>query len=227
MEMTHTKLTRAAGVSAVAAGLLFVFVQFIHPSETVANVTTTTWTLTHVLSLAMAVLAVWGITGMYLRQVRETGLLGLIGFVLFSLGFFVVMTLLFVEAAVLPALVDAAPQYVRDVLAVVTGDDVIGDVGGLAIANVASAVGFLLGGLLFGVALFRARVLFRWASLLLAIGALATALVAVLPHSLDRLAAFPIGVALVGLGVSLWQSPSSTGEPLRGVNDARLGPASA
>jgi hypothetical protein len=227
MVITHTKLTRAAGVCAVAAGLLFVFVQFIHPTETVANVTTTTWTLTHVLSLTMAVLAVWGITGMYLRQVRETGLLGLIGFVLFSLGFFVVMVLLFVEAAVLPTLADAAPQYVKDVLAIVTGDDVIGDVGGLAIANVASAVGFLLGGLLFGIALFRARVLFRWASLLLAIGAVGTLLVAVLPHSLDRLAAFPIGVALAGLGVSLWRSPSSTGEPPRVLNDARSDAARA
>jgi hypothetical protein len=213
MGITHFKLTRAAAVCAAVAGLLFVFVQFIHPDETVANVTTTTWTFTHVLTLAMAVLAVIGITAMYLRQVRETGLLGLIGYALFTLGFLIVMAFTFVEVAVLPTLADEVPQYVNDVLATVIGEDVIGDVGGLAIANVAAAVGFLLGGLLFGVALFRARVLYRWAPLLLAIGAVGTLLVAVLPHSLDRLAAFPIGVALVGLGVSLWQSPTATGEP--------------
>ena len=82
--------------------------------------------------------------------------------------------------------------------------------------------------LVFGIASFRARVLYRWASLLLAAGALATVLVAVLPHSLDRLAAFPIAAALVGLGVSLWRSPVPTDDAPRViVDEVRLEPARA
>jgi hypothetical protein len=63
----------------------------------------------------------------------------------------------------------------------------------------------MAGGLLFGVALFRARVLARWAAALLALGTLATAALAVLPQSFNRPLAVPTGVALIGLGISLWR----------------------
>jgi hypothetical protein len=46
MTITTTRLSRSAGLSAVAAGLLFILVQFIHPHEDVAAVTTTAWTVT-------------------------------------------------------------------------------------------------------------------------------------------------------------------------------------
>ena len=63
---------------------------------------------------------------------------------------------------------------------------------------------YLLGGLVFGIALFRANVLARWAAVLLAVSTVATASLAVLPASFDRPMAVPEGVALIGLGVSLW-----------------------
>ena len=77
----------------------------------------------------------------------------------------------------------------------------------LAAAKVATgitAVGYLLGGLLFGIALFRARVVARWAAVLLAVGSVITILVPVLPHAFERLLALPMGVALAALGYSLW-----------------------
>jgi len=228
MTITTTKLTRAAGLCAVAAGLLFMFVQFIHPDESVANVTTTAWNVTHLLTITMAILAVIGVSGMYLRQVKETGLLGLIGFLLFASGFLVIMAFTFVEVAVLPQIADATPQYVNDVLQTVVGGDVVGEVGGIAIAWAMASVTYLLGGLVFGIALYRARVLARWAALLLAIGALAAVLVPFLPHSLDRAAAFPVGIALVGLGYSLWQDQRSVvGEAVPSVAASSLDPMSA
>ena len=63
----------------------------------------------------------------------------------------------------------------------------------------------MLGGLIFGIALFRARVLARWAAVLLAVSTVATAALAVLPSSFDRPMAVPEGVALIGLGISLWR----------------------
>jgi hypothetical protein len=84
-------------------------------------------------------------------------------------------------------LAGTAPRYVEGVMALTAGADVSGEIGGLAVANVGSAVTYLLGGALFGVALWRAQVLRRRASALLAIGALSTILIQVLSKSLDRI----------------------------------------
>jgi hypothetical protein len=223
MSITTTKLTRASGVAAVAAGLLFIFVQLIHPHGAVATVTTTAWTVTALITMAMAVLALVGLTGMYLRQVPESGLLGLVGFVLFGSCFVLTTAGTFVEVFVLPPLADQAPEYVDGFLATFTGGAVDGDVGSLQVAAVVSAVTYLLGGLLFGVAMFRARILARWAAMLLAVGSVATLMVPVLPHSLDRLIAFPVGLALAGLGYSLLRGQrSASRESVPSVLGARL-----
>ena len=210
MSITTTRLTRGAGLSAVAAGLLFITIQLVHPHEDVAAVTTTAWIVVALLTMAMSVLLLVGLTGMYLRQVTETGLPGLVGFLLFGSTFVLTIAVTFVEVFVLPQLADQAPQYVDDFLATFTGGAVVGDVGSLQLASLVAAVGYLLGGLLFGLVLYRARILARWAALLLAVGSVATLLVPVLPHALDRLIAFPVGLALVGLGYSLWREQART-----------------
>jgi hypothetical protein len=68
----------------------------------------------------------------------------------------------------------------------------------------------MLGGLIFGIALFRTGVLARWAAALLAVSTVGTAALAVLPESFDRPFAVPEGIALIALGVSLWRSQSQT-----------------
>ncbi len=65
---------------------------------------------------------------------------------------------------------------------------------------------YLAGGLLFGIALFRARVLARWATVLLAVGGLVSAALSLMPDAFYRLLAYPNGIAMIGLGVSLWLS---------------------
>ena len=154
----------------------------------------------------MAVLALAGITGMYLRQVRQMRVLGLIGYLVFAAGL---------------------PDHVRH-----RGDGrrrpVRPDRHGPGLRqrrrrrrrrrHTRSATSatcrpcfdltgacYLLGGLIFGIALFRARVLARWAAALLAVGTVATAALAVLPESFNRPMAVPEGIALIGLGISLWR----------------------
>jgi hypothetical protein len=73
-----------------------------------------------------------------------------------------------------------------------------------------SGLTYMVGGLLFGIALFRARVLARWAAALLAVGTSATVALAVLPQSFNRPFAVPCGVALIGLGISLWRDQRET-----------------
>ena len=54
MTITSSKLFRAAGLSAALAGLLYVFIQFIHPHEDLATVTTTAWVVVAGLTALMA-----------------------------------------------------------------------------------------------------------------------------------------------------------------------------
>ena len=55
------------------------------------------------------------------------------------------------------------------------------------------------------IALFRANVLARWASALLAVGTLSAIGAGIVPQY-ERLFAIPTGLALVGLGYSLWRA---------------------
>ncbi len=226
MQITTTSLSRAAGAAAVTAGLLFVAVQVKHPAITVDFVQGTQWTVRQGMKVAMAVLALAGIAGMYLGQVRRAGVLGLVGWLLLSLGYLMMLNVEMIGLVVVPTIAQSSPEYVGGVIAVATNSSSGVDLGLFSTLNLAVAVGYLLGGLLFGVALFRAGVLARWASALLAVAAVATMLIPVLPMVNQRLFAVPNGIAMIGLGVSLWRgrrcaaTDSATPSP-----DARLDPA--
>lgn len=210
MTPTTKRLSRAAGISAAIAGMLFIGVQINHPGMDLSSVTTTDWAVRSTAKALMAALALAGITGMYLRQVRETGILGFLGYALFAAGYLLMLSIEVVAAAVLPALAHTAPGYVSDILAVAFGGTATHGIGAMQTVFVLSSVGYLAGGCLFGIALFRARVLARWAAALLAAGTVATVALAVLPESFNRPLAVPTGVALIGLGISLWRDQPAT-----------------
>jgi len=205
MTITSTQLTRASGLSAVAAGLLFIGVQIKHPHLDATFVTTTEYTVRESLKVVMGVLSLIGITGMYLRQVRQVGILGLLGYFVFGAGYIILISVQVIGLCVLPFLARSAPGYVNDVLAVAVGGKAIGDIGPIQTLDLVGGLTFLSGGFLFGIALFRAGVLARWAAALLAGGAVATIARTVLPQVNPRLFAVPIGLALIGLGYSLWR----------------------
>ena len=171
------------------------------------SITTTEVAVRNSLKILMAVLALVGFTGMYLSQVRRSGLLGLVGYLVLAAGYAVIACTSFVAAFVLPSVVASNPAYVQDVLAVLTGGRAAGDIGGLAGAVRVQDLGYLAGGLVFGIALFRARVLARWATALLAVGGVVSVALALMPDAFYRLLAFPNGIAMVALGVSLWLAP--------------------
>ncbi|UQU62064.1 hypothetical protein COUCH_23815 [Couchioplanes caeruleus] len=212
MTITARTLLRAAGICAAIAGLLFVGVQIGHPPMGLATVTTTDWIVRSTAKAVMAALALAGITGMYLRQVRQAGILGLAGYAVFAAGYLLMLGIEIIAATVLPSLADTAPGYVADVLAVAFGGTAVHGIGALQTVIVLGSVGYLAGGCVFGVALFRAGVLARWAAALLAVGTVATVALAVLPESFNRPLAVPTGVALIGLGVSLWNDQRATVE---------------
>jgi hypothetical protein len=205
MDITPTTLTRSAGLAAVAAGTIFIAVQLNHPPLTVAGVHPAEWAIRSSLKMLMAALALVGITGMYLHQVRRMGVLGLIGFVLFAANYLFIVSTSFVAAIVLPAIADTSPTYVTNVLVAASGHHPPGYTGSLYAALLFGGFLYLAGGLLFGIALYRARVLPRWAAALLAVGGLASAGLTLLPDPWFRLLAVPNGIAMIALGYSLWR----------------------
>jgi hypothetical protein len=205
MTISTTKLTRAAGIAAAVAGLLFIGVQIKHPHVDLAFATTTEWKVRETTKVLFAALSLAGITGMYLHQLKKIGVLGLLGYVVFSIGCLAMMSVEIVGAVVLPSIASSAPGYVSDVLAVANGGHATGDIGLMNVLIAVMAIGFLGGGLLFGIALFRADVLARWAAALLAVAAVAAAARVLLPQVNERVFAIPTGVALIGLGYSLWR----------------------
>lgn len=213
MTITSTTLTRAAGVAAVAAGLIFIGVQFNHPHLDVTSITTTEVVIRNCLKALMAVLALVGITGMYLSQIRRNGKLGLIGFMLLAGGYLLIMSTTLVAASILPLVAGTDPTFVTDAIAISTGGTASGDVGLLAYLSKAQDLGYLLGGLLFGIALFRAHVLARWACALLAVGGVVTIALSVMPDAFYRLLALPNGIAMIGLGYSLLSTARTTHDP--------------
>ena len=223
MTITTTTLTRAAGLSAVAAGLLFCAVQIGHPNVDLALVTKTEWKVRQTVKVFMAALSLAGITGIYLRQVKQTRVLGLIGYLTFAVGYLIMLSNEVIGLVVIPSIAGSSPGYVSDVLLAATLGHPAGDIGLMQPLSAAGGFTFIGGGLLFGIALFRANILARWAAVVLAAGSVATIAIPLLPQVNQRLFAIPTGIALIGLGYSLWRDqrtpaarpvPSSAGSPL-------------
>ena len=205
MSITGSTLTRAAAIAAALSGLIYVVIQFIHPSDEVASLTTSTWATVHILSFGMAVLGMVGLTGIYLRQLRQFGLLGLLGYVMFGLFFILQSAFNFAEVLIAPLLAADAPQLAENFAGLFGRQPAVTDLGPLAALPLVAGGLYVVGALLFGIAIFRARVLSRGASVLMIAAAAVTPIAgALLPHPLERLAAIPMGMALIWLGYSLW-----------------------
>jgi hypothetical protein len=203
MKITNANLIRLAGLSAVVAGLCYVLVGIFHPPNALSSVTSTRWAAVHVLACAMSFFGVLGLAGLYARQAVKSGWLGLVGFVMLSLWFVLIMGFSFVEAFVLPHLATVTPSFVEGWMGMFNGDPSKIDLGVLPTMWTLSAPLYILGGLLFGIATFRARILPRGAAVLLALGTALAPVAGLLPLDSQPKIAIPAGLALAWLGYAL------------------------
>lgn len=204
MKVTTSRLIRWTGLAAMAAGGLYIAIQPIHPPETLGSVTTEAWAMVAYMTLAMALFCLIGVLGIYARQANAAGWLGLAGFLLFSLFWTATTAVTFAEAFLLPLLASDAPKFVEGFMGIFGGAASEVPLGALsALAPIAAGL-YIAGGLLLGIATFRASILPRGAAGLLIIGAVAPLASALLPHPFDRILAVPMGAALAWLGYALW-----------------------
>jgi len=203
MKITASNLIRWTGLSAIVAGIIYAGIQPIHPPDTLASVTTSAWAIITPLKTAMCFLFLLSWTGIYARQVRETGWLGLAGFLLLGLSWVLQTAFVFAETFILPLLANSAPKFVDGTLGIAAGRGSEVNLGALPALYALVGIGYVLGGLLFGIAMLRAGILPRWASGLLTVASLLTPAAALFPHQIQRYAAIPVGIAVIWLGYAL------------------------
>ncbi len=204
MPITTSNLIRWAGLSAIVAGICYVLVGVFHPLNIPASVTTAGWMVVHVLAIAMSFFGLLGMAGLYARQAEKSGWLGLAGYLLFSLWLALILGFTFVEVFIVPALATSAPAFVAGWLGMFTGTASEIDLGALPILWTLTGPIYILGGLLFGIATFRAGILPRWAGVLLAVGTVIGPVAILFPAELQPKVAVPVGLALAWLGYALW-----------------------
>ena len=200
MKVTNTKLIRWAGLSAMVAGIIFTVIRPAHPT-----IDSSTFIMIASFKTSISIFALLGITGLYARQVEETGWKGLVGYLLLTIYYAVQMCILFIEPTVLPLLTTTAPTFVESVLQLSSGTGVPTNLGNLTNVYSLASIFYVLGSMLFGIAIFRARILPRGAAVLLAVsGPLAGTMFTLLPYQLVQLTSIPIGFAMVWLGYALF-----------------------
>src|SRR3712207_1775246 len=162
MKITASSLIRRSGLAALVAGLIFAGIQGIHPPEVLSSVTTGAGAIIQSLKLAMCLLFLVGIAGIFARQVERAGWLGLAGFLLLNLCWWLQTGYIFTDVFILPVLANASPQFVESFLGIVNpGSPVEMNIGALPAAYGLLGILYMLGGLLFGIATLRARILPR------------------------------------------------------------------
>ena len=202
---TTNRLIAIAGPCAAIGGAIFAGVQINHPPADVAHLVTTEMTIRQTAKILFCALTLVGFAGMFLRHRSRFGRLGRAGYALVSVGFLAMLVQEILIGYYLPTLAHAKPVYVQHVLNGAMGHGAASGIGAFQLLFLICGIGYSLGGLLFGIALFRAGVLSRSASALFAYGTVSALALSMLPESFDRPFAVPVGIALIGLGVSLWR----------------------
>ena len=220
MNTTRNRLTTAAGACAAAAGAIFVGVQINHPTADLAHIVTTDVFVREVAKIAMSILAMAGLTGIFVRHYRRFGVLGRAGYALLMTGYLAMFAVETIVAVILPKLADANPVYVQHFLDAAMGASATSDLGHMKELFMLMGLGYALGGLLFGIAMFRVRAVSRWAAALFAYGTVSALALAVLPESFSRPFAVPTGIALIGLGFSMWRQSQASTDVVRAARAA-------
>jgi hypothetical protein len=199
-----TALVRWSGMALVAGGGAMVVASLLHPSletDTTIPQTEAKLVAAHVLYTLAYLLVLLGLPGLYGHEFVRMGWLGLAGFVVAFSG----TALLAVSGNfgfIAPVLASESPGTI----------DAISRYGPVVVFNAVAAIGFMVGWVIFGIAMARAAILPRASGLLVAVGAPAH----LIGFGLAQLVSPPLwpiaiagsvalGAGLAGPGYHLWR----------------------
>ena len=210
LELNEKTLSKVTSVFAILAGFLYIFIQTIHPSDSIASVGTPLYTTVAVLTTVMSLSFLIAITNIFLQQYKKAGLYNVIGYVLFA-TFWIISTIFsFMEATVLPLLVDAAPDFVIGMTGLFGDSTSTFDLGVFPNLALLSGVLYAFGGLLMGIGTIKSKLVTKYPAYLFTFAAFFTLLSAVIPHPFDRLLAIPLGTAFIWIGYELFRKKNIT-----------------
>lgn len=214
-KITSSNFIRWTGLSAIVAGIIFAGIQPFHPADVVESVNTTQFAIILALKTVMCYLMLLGIAGIYARQMSKAGWIGLVGFLMLGICWATQLAFVFAEAFIFPLFTTLAPKFVDGLLGVSSGRASEVDLGAVpALYGLLVGGLYMLGGLVFGIATFRANILPRWTAGLLTATAALTPLAVLFPHNIQRFAAVPMGLSMAALGYALWtERRAQTSEP--------------
>ncbi|GHP00137.1 hypothetical protein KSF_101840 [Reticulibacter mediterranei] len=200
--MSSTTLYRLSGISLLIGGLFAALaaVPVLFTGEDPSSPIAATAALLRIIG---DMLIVVGLPGVYSRRAQQAGLLGLIGF-LFTLVYILIQGVVgdTVEAFILPFLASAAPSLLKG-----------SPPQGLVIFFLIGGLLGLVGSVLLGVTMLRAKTVARWAGLPLIVGVVLSLAAPFLPPVVGTTGSvlFLIGLAWLGFGV--WSSRQPTSQP--------------
>ena len=206
--MSSSNLVRLGGMAALAAGALLLIgdlwtlVQALRYGDTLRfseEASSTSYMVVSVAYLVGVLILLIAAAGLYARHEGASGTFGLIGFLAALVGTGLIVGLMWALTFIAPSAAIEAPAFL----------DAEENAGPLNAGFVISGVGFALSWALFGLAMLRARVLPRAATVALVVGALLT--VAPLPAS-----ALVLDAALIWIGLIVLRERTSEASASRG-----------
>jgi hypothetical protein len=202
-------LFRWCGIALIAAGALMVLATLLHPSrETATTIVASEPRLVaaHVVYTLAWLLVLLGLPGLYAAQRGRMGRLGLVGFLTAFCGTYLI--------AVTGNFGFLAPILAKQSQTVL---DSINQYPPVVIINGLAAILFMIGYILFGVAMIRTVTLPRWAGILVAVGAPAhllgfgiAQLVSTAAWAIAILGSVSLGAGLAWPGYRLWHTPDAS-----------------
>jgi len=184
------------------AGILGVVGAAIHPpTDDLAGIADALWIPSHVLLWAAFALGLFGWVGVRERQSGKAGMFGTAGFVLLFLGAVGVSGILFDAFATVPFIAAEAPSLIQTLPS-----------SSAYLAGAPALLAFIIGGIVFGVAIARSQVFSRTAGLLIVGGSvfLLVAAVTRLPEKVFDAGIIIFSLGQVWLGRSVWTSARLT-----------------
>jgi hypothetical protein len=207
--MFSEKIIRWSGLALALGGLIAALFWILHPEESLLLTDPAAYQTEHILDVAGLMLLTPGLIGLYARLVNRTGWLGLTGFLTTLLPLLVMMGISVVDLLIWPSIAQIQPDLI------LTPEGEFTQTSGPFAATISLIVPFAmigaLGFSLFGVAIWRSRMLPRGAGLLLAIaGPLYLVGPGFIPHGvllLNLLVYGPFAAAAIWLGKGLLSGP--------------------
>ena len=188
-------IRRVGAIACIAAGIFMIAGFALHPAgEDPTFGTDPLWVPAHALLWAAFTIALPGWIGVYLAQASEAGRLGVVAFLTIIIGTSLASWIYSSDVTFVPVIAAESPQLFKKIY------------GGVSFAlGMVSVLAWVLGSVLFGLSVVRARVFPRWPGILLAIGTASIPIgyAAGLSVHVLAVAAFVAAIGQIWLGVKL------------------------